>query len=148
MYEKTIVHEKKIGSPDLQEPMQHTEVNTTLTNCRFKEYTISVNDCVSIKTIEALLSSIFSLDTKKIKSQSSEIMTNEPSNDKELTLVDERFLLHLAYGIQGVDEYNPDITPDLIKKQIQELVQLHPQRQDAAQYFLMHFNTVTRNHGT
>lgn len=147
MYEKTIVHEKKIGSPDLQEPMQHTEVNTTLTNCRFKEYTISVNDCVSIKTIEALLSSIFSLDTKKIKSQSSEIMTNEPSNDKELTLVDERFLLHLAYGIQGVDEYNPDITPDLIKKQIQELVQLHPQRQDAAQYFLMHFNTVTRNHG-
>jgi hypothetical protein len=147
MYEKTILHEKKIGSPEPQKPLLNAEDNATLNNSRFKKYNISVNDFESIKTFDALLSSIFSSDIDETQYHISEIILNEPSNPKELTLVDERFLLHLAYGIQGVEEYNADITPGLIKKQIHELVQLYPQRQDAAQYFLKHFNTVTQNHG-
>src|SRR5207253_3111552 len=100
----------------------------------FTPYKISVAGYEKIETIQALLKAVFA-------------NTFEQNTNEHIEEINETFLLHLAYGIQHAEGYNPDITPSEIMSLAQELIQEFPERASACQYFLTQYQIVSQLHG-
>lgn len=103
----------------------------------FEPYLITSQNKDTLETFEQILAKIFS-ETKN------DSANPEPHTKNET--VNEVFLIHLAHGIPAVDQYNPEQTPDRIKKWIALHIMDFPSRKNACLFFLNHFEMVTQHH--
>lgn len=108
-------------------------------NTKLTPYKIGVSHLQDTLSVDDVLKTVFSYDIQKIQ------------DNEDPTIVDETFLLHLAYGIYGIGSYNPKksqpLEPFEVKEKTSKLMELYPSRADAACIFLNYFETATEMFG-
>ena len=106
----------------------------------FVPYKITIEDCKTIETFEQVITKIFAIP-KDIKSKKSNTALTTETEE-----VNEWFLVKLAHGIQGVEQYDAQHTPEEIIKLVGKIAEQFPSRKKACQFFLNHFEKISQYH--
>lgn len=107
----------------------------------FEPYLINLDDGHSLKTFQQVLTRIFSKPQKN--TQDSDLSQKKSTLLEE---VNEIYLIRLAHGIQGASQYDPEKTPEEIKKWLILHLKKSNFRTHACLFFLHHFEASTCYH--
>ena len=107
----------------------------------FEPYKINIKGYEALRTFEQVLKKIFE---SAEATDTSEKSSADQSNDTEE--VNEKFLIQLAHGIQGVEPYDAQHTPEEVIELVGNIAEQFPSRKKACQFFLSHFEKVSEYH--